>query len=118
MPQLSDNTLIYIGSVAVAVVVLIVKLFFDNLKHSLTNHYDKRVAEETTYRKEREKDQMHIMRGQQVTCDCLHELIYAVLHGEHNGGLETVAHELEDFRSENRNMLLEKAARWNIKINQ
>lgn len=116
MPQLSEKALIWIGSGTVALIVVIVKMLFDNLKHSIYEKQDRRDEMEQAYRKERELDQMHIMRGQQVTCDCLHELIYAVLHNEHNGGLEVVSNELEDFRNENRDMLLKKAARWNMNI--
>lgn len=118
MPQLSDKALIWIGSVTVAVVIFVFKWYLDNLKRSINDRQDRRDEQENAYRKERETDQIHIMRGQQVTCDCLHELIYAVLHGEHNGGLETVGTELENYRTENRDMLLKKAARWNININK
>ena len=47
--------------------------------------------------------------------DSEHELIYCVMNGTHNGGLEQANKELDEFRKLSNENLVQKASRWNIK---
>ena len=86
------------------------------IQKQLNAQFEKLSAANMEGRKEREYDQYLALRGQQVTNDCLHELIYAVLNGTHNGGLQRANDELEKYRQITDKNLAEKAARWTIKI--
>ena len=112
--NLIDNKmLILVGAGILTVVVWFLKWF---VQKTLNAQFDKIATINAERQKEREYDQFLAFRGQQVTNDCLHELIYAVLHGTHNGGLEKANTELEKFRELTNKNLAEKAAKWNIKI--
>lgn len=110
---IDNKTLILVGAVIITVVVWFLKWF---VQKTLNAQFDKLATINAERQKEREYDQFLAFRGQQVTNDCLHELIYAVLNGTHNGGLEKANTELEKFRELTNKNLAEKAARWNIKI--
>ncbi len=110
---IDNKVLIFVGAAIIAAVVWFFKWL---IQKSLTAQFDKMAAINMERQKEREYDQFLAFRGQQVTNDCLHELIYAVLHGTHNGGLEQANEELEKFRALTNKNMAEKAARWNIKI--
>lgn len=86
------------------------------IQKQLNAQFEEFRASNLESRKEREYDQYLALRGQQVTNDCLHELIYAVLNGTHNGGLQRANAELEEFRQISDENLSKKAARWTIKI--
>ena len=110
---IDNKTLLIVGAVIIAAIGWFFKWF---VQKTLTAQFDKMAVINTERQKEREYDQFLAFRGQQVTNDCLHELIYAVLHGTHNGGLEKSNEELEKFRELTNKNLAEKAAKWNIKI--
>lgn len=99
-----------------AVLFLIAWFFKWLVQKQLNAQFEKIRVSNLEDRKEREYDQYLSLRGQQVTNDCLHELIYAVLNGTHNGGLQRANEELESFRQITDENLAKKAARWSIKI--
>ena len=113
MNVIDNKVLIFIGAAIIACVIWFFKWF---VQKTLTAQFDKIAAINNERQKEREYDQYLAFRGQQVTNDCLHELIYAVINGTHNGGLEKANAELEKFRELTNKNMAEKAARWNIKI--
>lgn len=86
------------------------------VQKTLNAQFDKIAAANLEEKKEREYDQYLSLRGQQVTNDCLHELIYAAINGTHNGGLQKANDELEAYRALVDQNLVEKAARWTSKI--
>lgn len=104
--------------IAVAIGVLMAILWFFKwlIQRQLNSQYEKIRAANIEDRKERETDLYLALRGQQVTNDCLHELMYAVINGTHNGGLQKANTELESYRAIMDETLAKKAARWTIKI--
>ena len=116
MPELevSSQTIMTVGAVTLFILGLAFKIGVDSIKKTINIRLDQRHTEEVALRKENEEDMIHSMEGQQIICDCIHELIYAVLHNEHNGGLEDVSNDLESFRTKNKQMIVKKAARYNL----
>ena len=104
--------------IAVAIAVLSVILWFFKwlIQRQLNAQFENILNANLEDRKERETDLYISLRGQQVTNDCLHELIYAVINGTHNGGLQKANTELESYRAIVDENLAQKAARWTIKI--
>ena len=112
--QIIDNRmLILIGAGLIAVAGWFFKWL---IQKTLTTQFDQMNAANLEEKKEREYDQYLALRGQQVTNDCLHELIYAAINGTHNGGLQKANDELEAYRALVDQNLVEKAARWTSKI--
>lgn len=112
---INENHLLLLGALLFAVLIWFLKWF---IQRTLNSQFDKLNTSRLEDRKEREHDQYLALRGQQVTNDCLHELIYAVINGTHNGGLQKANDELEAYRSLVDDNLAEKAARWTEKISK
>ena len=108
LTQLSSTALLYIGAGFVSLVLIIVKWAIDRTLKQVDRRLDERD-------REREEDALLAMKGQQITCDCLHEIIYCLVNGTHNGGLEQVSQDLEDYRRENKASTLRKAAKYNLR---
>ena len=106
--NLPNSALVAIGSGVVAAVVFIVKWAIEHTMKQVEKRLDERD-------REREEDALLSMKGQQIICDCLHELIYCQVNGTHNGGLDQVSRELEAYRIENREITLRKAAKYNLR---
>ena len=113
MNVIDNRVLILIGAALIACAGWFLKWL---IQRTLTAQFDKMTAANIQERKEREYDQYLTLRGQQVTNDCLHELIYAAINGTHNGGLQKANEELEAYRALVDQNLVEKAARWTSKI--
>lgn len=113
--SVDDRVLLAFG---MGILMLILWFFKWLIQRSLNAQFDKMAAANMEDRKERETDLYLSLRGQQVTNDCLHELIYAVINGTHNGGLEKANQELEVYRAAMDENLAKKAARWSIKISK
>ena len=102
--------------ISAAVVALVAWLFKWLIQRQMNAQFDRISKLNMDGLKEREYDQYLSLRGQQVTNDCLHELIYATINGTHNGSLEKANKELDEYRHMVDKNVAEKAARWNIKI--
>ena len=111
-----DNRYLFAGGIGI--LMLILWFFKWLIQRQLNAQFDRISAANLEGRKERETDLYLSLRGQQVTNDCLHELIYAVINGVHNGGLEKANSELEIYREAMNENLAKKAARWSIKISK
>lgn len=109
---IDNKLLIFIGAALIAAAGWFFKWL---IQKTLTTQFDRMNAANMAEKKEREYDQYLALRGQQVTNDCLHELIYAVINGTHNGGLEKANTELESYRALVDKNITEKAAKWNTK---
>lgn len=111
--QLQDTQIYIIGGLVVLIAGTVIKQWFTKF---LNKKFDDMHAYQEKSREERAYDNYLSLRGQQVLADNLHELNYAVLHGEHNGGLEKANKELDKYRELTAKNIAEKAARWNIHI--
>ena len=109
---------VLLASLGIGILMLVLWFFKWLIQRQLNAQFDKITAANLEGRKERETDLYLSLRGQQVTNDCLHELMYAVINGTHNGGLEKANHELEIYRAAMDENLAKKAARWSIKISK
>ena len=110
---IDNRVLLVIGTVLIALAAWFIKWL---IQRALNAQFDRLNAANLEEKKEREYDQYLTLRGQQVTNDCLHELIYAAINGTHNGGLQKANDELEAYRALVDQNLVEKAARWTSKI--
>lgn len=113
MSTIDNRVLLFLGAALIAAVGWFFKWL---VQRSLTTQFNRMEAAAADGRKEREYDQYLALRGQQVTNDCLHELIYAAINGTHNGGLKKANEELEAYRVLVDQNIAEKAAKWTDKI--
>ena len=111
--NLNSTSLMLIGSIVVGVFGFSIKQWFTRF---IDKKFENVYASQERNEKEREQDNYITMRGQQVTCDCLHHLSQAVLKGDHIEELEKANKELDDYRILLNRTLVEKAARHNINI--
>ena len=122
MKAVPVEVLVAIGAATLAGLVALLTLFakaiVGQVKKSLQETHEDMKKQNLEGRKEREYDNYLLLRGMQVMGDCEHELIYCVMNGTHNGGLERANKELEEFRQLSNKNLLEKASKWNIKIDK
>ncbi len=111
--KFSDSTLIFVGGLVLFIAGAVIKQWFTRF---VNKKFDDLNESQLRGRKEREYDNYLLFLGQRVITDNLHELNYAVIHGHHNGELEKVNNELDDYRNLLNKNIVEKAARWNIQI--
>ena len=120
MEVVPTSVLIAIGAIALAVVVWILKSFCQTLdsqiKNLLKDQQEQIKKDAQKGREEREYDNYLLLRGMQVISDVEHELVYCVMNGTHNGGLDKASKELEEFRRLSNENLVQKASRWKFKI--
>lgn len=111
--NLDDTLLIFIGGLVVVIVGMIAKEWFIKF---LNRKFDSIYAKQELNEKEREQDNYITLRGQQVTCDCLHYLTLSILKGDHIEDIEAANKELDEYRGLLNRTITEKASRYNIKI--
>ena len=63
-----------VGAVTLFILGLAFKIGVDSIKKTINIRLDQRHSEEVALRKENEEDMIHSMEGQQIICDCLHEM--------------------------------------------
>lgn len=118
MSVVPTEVLVTVGGIAIflllALLGLLGKLLIDQIKKSLAETRESVKKQALEGLKEREYDNYLLLKGMQVIGDCEHELIYCVIHGEHNGGLEKASNELENFRKLSNENLVAKAAKYNL----
>ena len=111
--KIDNSTLVLVGGLVFVIAGTVTKQWFTQF---INKKFDNIYISQERNEKERERDYYITLRGQQVTCDCLHELNYAVLNGTHNGELEKTNKELDDYRELLNKTIAEKAARHNVEI--
>lgn len=87
-------------------VVAIIGFFLKSFGSSLVANIQKSLTSE---QEEREKAAILTLRGQQVIAHCLHETMYAVINGEHNGGLAEADSQLKAFTEQLNQFTAERA---------
>ena len=115
MERLSDTTLIFIGGIVVLFAGTFTKQWFTKF---INTKFDAVTAVQERNEREREYDNYITMRGQQVTCDCLHHLSMSVLKGDHFEELEAANKELDEYRVMLNKTITEKASRYNVRIDR
>ena len=111
--ELDSGTLIMIGGLVVVIVGIVVKQWFTKF---IDKKFDSVYVRQERNEKERELDNFLTLRGQQVTCDCLHFLTLSILKGDHIEDVEAASKELDEYRAMLNKTITEKASRYNIKI--
>lgn len=111
--KIDDATLMLVGGLVILIAGSVAKQWFTEF---ITKKFDNIYLSQERNEKERERDYYISLRGQQVTCDCLHELNYAVLNGTHNGELEKTNRELDEYRILLNETITKKAAAYNAQI--
>jgi hypothetical protein len=112
LSNVDSRMLICIGAATLGVFIWFIKWFVETTLDSKVKKLEEANLEE---KKELEQDQYITLKGQQVTNNCLHELIYAAINGTHNGSLELVNDELNEYRELVDQNLVKKAAKWSSK---
>ena len=114
--SIPNGTYAVIGIAVVSFLVWIAGVLIPKLiGKTIDSRFEKRDREEREYRKEQIEDAIRQQRGQQVTTDCLHEILRHMITGNHIEDLERVQKELEAFRDENNQSLMRKAAKYNLR---
>lgn len=109
-----------IGVCAVAFLGWLVKFLartlIQQIRLSLKESREAAKKEYVENKREQEYDMYLLLRGMQVVTDLEHELVYCVINGKHNGGLERANKELDEYRHLSNENLVKKASKWNLKI--
>lgn len=111
--EIEKSLIFLIGSLVVVIAGFVIKQWFTNF---INKKFDNIYASQQRNEEEREKDNFMTLRGQQVTCDCLHHLNYAVIHGDHIDELEKANTQLDEYRALLNKTITTKASRWNMQI--
>lgn len=112
---INPNILMWIGAGALAILAWLFKWGLESVKRQVDTRLSQRDREEREYRKEQIDDAYHTMKGQQVTCDCLHEMLRHMITGDHIDDLERVQQELEAYRRLNNDTMTRKAAKYDLR---
>jgi len=113
---MSIGTYALIGIVTVAILGWLLGWLVPKLiGNSIDSRFAKKERAEQEYRKEQIEDALMQQRGQQVMSDCLHEILRHMITGDHIDDLEAAQRELEAFRDLNRESLMRKAAKYNLR---
>ena len=122
MKAVPDWVLISVGIAAVALlgwlVKFLAKTLIQQIKQTLKESREAAKKEYAENKREQEYDMYLLLRGMQVVTDLEHELVYCVINGTHNGGLERANKELDEYRHLSNENLVKKASKWNIKIDR
>ena len=120
MNAIPDWVLISIGVGAIALLGWLCRqlaqMLIAQIKQSLKENRDAVKKEYRENKEEQEYAMYLLLRGMQVVTDLEHELVYCVIHGTPNGGLERANAELDEYRRLSNENLVKKASKWNIKI--
>ena len=111
--ELDSGTLIFVGGLVIVIVGYVVKQWFTKF---IDKKFDSVYTKQEQNEKEREIDNFISLRGQQVTCDCLHFLALSILNGDHIEDIKAASKELDEYRALLNKTITEKASRYNIQI--
>lgn len=94
------------------------QVIIQQVKQSLKESREEAKKEIEANQHEQEYDMYLLLRGLQVVTDLEHELVYCVMNGTHNGGLEKANKELDEYRRLSNENIVKKATKWNMKIDE
>ena len=104
-----------VGAVTVVVIGALITFVVELVKHQVYRRMDQAEEDRREWQKEQVEDQIRASRGQQVMSDSLNVILRHMIYGNHVEDLERSQQELQDFRQENNQAILRKAAKYNIR---
>ena len=112
MPEISVTGYAFLGFVVLFVIVWLFKWW---ISKSLDARFDAKKREDDEYRKEQIEDAIRQQRGLQVMTEAIAELLRHQISGNHFDEMERSQKEIEAFREENKEAILKKAAKYNLR---
>jgi len=104
MNNIPTNVLVLIGGGMITALTLVFKTWF---QRAIDKGFERMRSRDT----EREEDNALMLRGLKVMAETDHELLYAVINGHHNGGLEQCQKDVDTFKHDVDDVLVKRAAR-------
>lgn len=104
-----------VGAVTLLVISGIVTFVVELMKRQVNKRLDKAEEDRREWQKEQVEDAIRSSKGQQVMSDSLNVILQHMIYGNHVENLERSQQELQDFRRENTEAMLRKAAKYNLR---
>lgn len=104
-----------IGTVTVLVIGGLITFVVELVKRQVYSRMDQAEKDRQDWQKEQVEDAIRASKGQQVMSDSLNVILRHMIYGNHIEDLERSQQELQDFRRENNEAMLRKAAKYNLR---
>ena len=104
-----------VGAVTVLLIGGLITFLVEIMKRQVNNRLDKAERDRESWQREQVEDAIRASKGQQVMSDSLNVILRHMLYGDHVEDLERSQQELQDFRRENNEAMLRKAAKYNLR---
>ena len=104
-----------VGGLTVLIIGGLITFVVEIMKRQVNKRLDKAEEERESWQREQVEDAIRASKGQQVMSDSLNVILRHMLYGDHVEDLERSQQELQDFRRENNEAMLRKAAKYNLR---
>ena len=104
-----------VGAVTLVLISAIITFVVELMKRQVNKRLDKAEEDRRDWQKEQVEDAIRASKGQQVMSDSLNVILQHMIYGNHVESLERSQQELQDFRRENNEAMLRKAAKYNLR---
>ena len=104
-----------VGGVTILIIGSLITFVVELMKRQVNKRLDKAEEDRHDWQKEQVEDAIRASKGQQVMSDSLNVILRHMIYGNHVEDLERSQQELQDFRRENNEAMLRKAAKYNIR---
>ena len=109
----NDTTTLFIGGIVLVIAGVFIKQWFIKF---INKKFDDIYSRQEQNEKEREFDNYMTLMGQQITCECLHQLNVAMIKGDNVEEIRHSNDELDKYRALLNKTIVEKASKYNIHI--
>ena len=104
-----------VGAVTILIIGGLITFVVELMKRQVNKRLDKAERDRESWQREQVEDAIRASKGQQVMSDTLTVLLRHMIYGNHIEDLERSQQELQDFRRENNEAMLRKAAKYNLR---
>ena len=104
-----------VGAATLVLISAIITFVVELMKRQVNKRLDRAEADRESWQREQVEDAIRASRGQQVMSDSLNVILSHMIYGDHIEDLERSQQELQDFRRENNEAMLRKAAKYNLR---
>ena len=104
-----------VGAATVVIIGALITFVVELMKRQVNKRLDKADEDRRDWQKEQVEDAIRASKGQQVMSDSLNVILRHMIYGNHIEDLERSQQELQDFRRENNEAMMRKAAKYNLR---
>ena len=104
-----------VGAATIVIIGALITFVVELMKRQVNKRLDKADEDRRDWQKEQVEDAIRASKGQQVMSDSLNVILRHMIYGNHIEDLERSQQELQDFRRENNEAMMRKAAKYNLR---